>query len=125
MKTDKSNALLHPPLPDIDEVEPLSEKDGVCLKELKEVLKKHNSLSRFGITLLHQHFPVADDEVLVESCDEQTRTLTIRPVKKATVGDYQLIQTNWRLDTGGALALCTTYCPPGPRGHSGSPIHVR
>ena len=102
------------PLLDIDEVErPLTEDDKACLKEVAAILQKHNRLDRFGVNLLHEHFHVADDEVLMETCDFETRVLTIRPVKVANDMDQTSIATNWRLDTDGAVVsmTCRTRCP--------------
>ena len=61
-------------LRDITEVIPLSEKDDELIQELVAVLRKHNALDRFGLTLLHQHFDIGDDEVMVESTDIEART---------------------------------------------------
>ena len=51
-----------PELTDIDEVERLSESDQACFDDIREALRKHGKLQRFGVTLLHSHFPVQDDE---------------------------------------------------------------
>jgi hypothetical protein len=118
---------MNTPLPDIDDVAPLSEKDAECLNELKTVLAKHGALSRFGITLLHQHFEVADDEVLVEECDVEAKRLTIGPKKIASVEVGQSIATNWRLDSGAVLAKCIQVCPKDPDfpgRHKGRPRHL-
>ncbi len=53
-------------LPNIDEVSALSDEDRVCIDEIISVLEKHDRLKRFGLTLLHQHFPVEDGEILLE-----------------------------------------------------------
>lgn len=86
-------------LPDISDVEPFSEKDRECFAEIKRVLEKHGCVHRFGVCLLHQHFDLAEDEILTESWDPATRTLTSRPVKRKEVGTSIPIQTSWRLDT--------------------------
>lgn len=65
-------------LPDIEEVSPLSERDEACFREIKEILRQHDSLRRFGLCLLHEHFQTSDDEILVEVCDPETRTLISR-----------------------------------------------
>jgi hypothetical protein len=114
-------------LPDIDEIAPLSEKDAECMKELKAVLLKHHALGRFGVMLLHQHFEVAADEVLVEECDVVTRRLMIAPQKLTTLDASQLIATNWRLDTGAVMAKCIQVCPKDPDfpgRHKGRPRHL-
>jgi hypothetical protein len=85
-------------IPHVDHVLPLSDYDDPCLSEIRDVLLRHNALNRFGITLLHDHFEVADDEILVESCDPVLRTLVLRPMKKAEVAGTSLLETSWSLD---------------------------
>lgn len=103
-----------PVLPDIDDVPPLSETDRPCFDELRAVLAKHGMLQRFGIALLHEHFEVADDEILVETIDVATRTLTSRPEKITDLGAYASVETSWRLDDPDTapMARCTTTCRP-------------
>lgn len=67
----------------IDHVRPIDETDTECLEEIRLVLKKHNCLSRFGISLLHSHFDLADDEMLMETTDLAKREHWVRPVKKS------------------------------------------
>jgi len=43
----------------------------VQMKEMKALLAKHNALERFGIILLHDHFPIAEDEEMVELQDSK------------------------------------------------------
>lgn len=93
-------------LPDITDVRELSAEDTPLMQELHEVLQRHNALRRFGITLLHQHFTLADDEVLVESTNRATRVQTIEPVKIVEVRNLDTIETSWRLDTGKPTMAC-------------------
>jgi hypothetical protein len=94
------------PLADIEDVEPLNDSDAPVMAELYEVLKRHGALQRFGITLLHQHFQIADDEVLLERTDPVSRRQTIEPVKADTLEGKEPIQTSWRLDTGKPAMYC-------------------
>ena len=103
-------------LPDIDAVEPLAAEDELCLQEVREVLDKHNRLNRFGITLLHSHFPVSDDETLVEECDEANRTLTIKPVKTTSLAQVKLVETNWILTNYTPVLKCTQVCAKSDNG---------
>jgi hypothetical protein len=99
-----------PTLPDIDEVEARSEKDEACFAELRAVLERHDALGRFGITLLHQHFDIGEDELLVEEVDVEERTLTIQPVSRSEIANRRRVkETNWRLDTDVAMTACTPY----------------
>jgi hypothetical protein len=93
-------------LKDFDEVDPINEADSACLDEVCEVLKKHGKLERFGVSLLHKHFDLAADEVLVEDNDPHTRVLTIEPVRKAAAADVG--PTTWMfLDDA---LVPTLYC---------------
>lgn len=98
--------ILSKKLPHITEVKPLSEKDSAVMTDLYETLKKHNALQRFGITLLHEHFQVDDEEVLVEFTDIASRTQVIKPVLKDDPELLDAIETSWRLDTGVPVMAC-------------------
>ena len=112
---------------DINLVSALDESDLPCLSEIREVLLRHNRLDRFGMCLLHSHFPIADDEILLEETDVAARTLTLRPVKRTNIVASEVIETNWTLGSGAAVQLCSkkahitpavnteTASPAGPR----------
>jgi hypothetical protein len=100
------------PRTDVDEVQPLSAEDQQLFAELHDVLKRHGALKRFGITLLHQHFEIADDEVLLEQTDKVTRRQLIEPVKVSTLQDLQPIETSWRLDSGEPMMRCVCVTDP-------------
>jgi hypothetical protein len=91
----------------INLVPTVSGEDADCLDEMRDVLARHNRLNRFGIVLLHSHFPVANDEILLEETDTATRTSTIRPVKRAELDPDDVINTTWSLDGFTALQACT------------------
>ena len=78
----------------------LNDQDKECLREVAAVLKKHSREWRFGVSLLHSHFDVADDEVLLETNDPKDQSLWIRPVPKAQVADDQIVATAWCLASG-------------------------
>lgn len=94
------------PLPNINQVALFTESDEKCLVEIAEVLKKHNNLDRFGVNLLHQHFAVADDEVMLETNDTIQRTLLMKPVKISEIQNMDARITSWRLDTGKPQMAC-------------------
>jgi len=95
-------------IPDISAVPPFSDRDKVCFKELRDVLAKHGCLDRFGVNLIHKHFDVAGDEVLVETIDAESRTLTVRTMKRADMPHS--VETQWQLAEGEAVQLCHFYC---------------
>lgn len=70
-----SNANPGSSLPRFEEAVPLGPEDGEFLRDLVAVLEKHGNLDRFGLCLLHDHFPLEADEILVETTDAEARTL--------------------------------------------------
>lgn len=103
-------ALAYRDLPDIDAVKPLNETDFACLAEIRDVLEKHGHLDRFGITLMHSHFPIQEGEVLVESCDDEARTLTMSIQPAGMLEEGNLVQTAWRLSDGATMVECRNAC---------------
>ncbi|MFD9469907.1 hypothetical protein [Streptomyces goshikiensis] len=73
--THPKEATARKPLPRFDEAEGLGPSDAAFVRDLVEVLEKHGNLDRFGLSLLHDHFPLAPDEVMVETNDSVRRTL--------------------------------------------------
>lgn len=99
--------------PDLVDLEPLGEVDRACLEDLRAVLARHGSLERFGITLLHDHFPLAESERLMETCDPATRTLTIRPEPiDEPPSSFRLVETQWEFG-GGEDILAALVCRVG------------
>jgi len=98
-------------LKNIDDVEPIGDGDAACLAEVRDVLKKHGALLRFGVALLHSHFDLADDEIMLESSDDESRSLLTRPVRQADAGDRS-VGTIWMLREGNAetMSWCRRFC---------------
>lgn len=111
-------------LPDIGDVVPAGEADEALFRELREVLVRHASERRFGLVLLHQHFDLTDDEILVETVDVASRTLTVRPAPLTSLESTSSIATNWRLDDARVVQKCVQVCPGGSStDHQGWPSH--
>ena len=109
----RATALTHTfnDLPDVDSVPPLSDADVACLRDVREVLERHGRLQRFGVVLLHKHFDLSTDEILLETTDIRDRVQTIRPVKAGDLpGDAELLETSWSLQAGEVLMACKTRC---------------
>ena len=104
---DTQTSTSHRHFDDINVVQPISSQDEACMAELRDVLKRHDRMDRFGLCLLHSHFDIGDDEILLETCDDETRTLTIRPVKKSELDHDDLIFTNWSFDQPGEIQACS------------------
>ncbi|GGZ07571.1 hypothetical protein GCM10010300_59410 [Streptomyces olivaceoviridis] len=73
--TDTETGVPRNPLPRFEEAEGLGPQDAEFVEDLVAVLAKHGNLDRFGLCLLHDHFPLRAGEVLVETNDPVARTL--------------------------------------------------
>jgi hypothetical protein len=87
-------------LPRFEDAEPLGPQDAEFARDLKAVLEKHGNLDRFGLVLLHDHFSVDSDEVLVETNDPQARTLHVEVEKKGETKHAQPSQWRFVADSG-------------------------
>lgn len=101
-------------LPDLCEVDHFGPADEAIFKELRAVLAKHDALGRFGVVLLHQHFPLREDERLVEFVDAQGRVLTVKPVSISEATAVNAVQTQWRLDRPTPTLGCEQWCYEDP-----------
>ena len=105
------HSLMPQPLPSIEDVKEFGPEDVACVEEIRDVLRRHGALQRFGITLLHRHFELTPDEVLVESVDVEHRVISQVP-RKASLARAG-IETSWRLDMFKELQHCETICEVG------------
>ncbi|MGZ4727685.1 MAG: hypothetical protein ACXWB2_08205 [Acidimicrobiales bacterium] len=72
----------------IADVRPIDDTDGPCLEEIREVLSKHGALDRFGVSLLHRHFDLAEDEMMLETTDLTRREHMVRPVTQSWIEEH-------------------------------------
>ncbi len=106
-------------LQDINDVRPIDGSDAACLLEIRDVLEKYGSLDRFGVSMLHSHFEVADDEMMLETTNVANREHWVRPVKKADLvaRGLQAQTTILRFDKEGYSQNCG--CATDKDGHTG------
>ena len=106
------NTLRH-----IADVKPIDKSDATCLEEVRRILAKHGCLSRFGVALLHSHFPLGDDEILLETTDVEKREHYVRPVKRASLEESGITaqSTVVGFDEHGYHQVCG--CDPRSTGH--------
>ncbi len=86
-------------LPTFDDAQPLGAGDEAFVKEVHALLAKHGNLHRFGLTLLHEHFALEDDEVLRETNDPEARSLSMEVVKRSELADVDFKATSWHFST--------------------------
>jgi hypothetical protein len=89
-------------LPDIDSpgMRTLDDSDWACLDEIGELLIAKGANNRFGVTLLHSHFPISDNEILVEQPCLSERTFTLRPLEDRAAGGNDHVAINLQFDAG-------------------------
>ena len=99
-------------LPDIATVPRLCADDHTVLDAIRDVLVRTGALGRFGVHLLHKHFDVADDEVLVEYTDVEARTQQCRVEKRVSDrGEpHERVETMWSFAGPGAMRVCDQQC---------------
>ena len=99
-------------LPHLHEVRSLDTTDAACLADVRAVLARHGKDERFGVNLLHRHFAIGEDERLVEVIDEESRTLTARPMKADELPGA--MPSAWQLTEDGPHAVFWCYDRLGP-----------
>jgi hypothetical protein len=102
--------------PHISGVKTRSSADDRLFQELHDVLERHGALNRFGVALLHTHFPVAAGEVMMEETDVLGRRQTTRPVFASSLDPDDTIETLWSLESGRPIMRCT--CQKYDDGHN-------
>lgn len=93
-------------LRDLHEVEPLGDADLDCLHELRAVLARHGMLARFALHLVHRHFDLAPDEVLVEVSDARRREQRLRVERRDDPAAAAAVPTTWMLDAVEPTVVC-------------------
>ena len=95
-------------IPDVHDIAPLSDLDSACLRELRDVLRRHNAIDRFAVSLIHKHFDMQPTEQMVEFTDIEARTLTIKPISSRE--GLRTLETTWRFSTETSDAHASTIC---------------
>lgn len=117
-------ALEYTNLADIDDAAPLDETDYACFAALRDVLKQHDKLDRFGVMLLHSHFPVNEGETFLETCCSETRSMSLRVINKDAIDKATVVETSWRLTDGATMTTCIKQCKTVNRRHQQSHIKM-
>lgn len=97
--------------PYVDEVRALDEADMACLTEVRDVLARHARLDRFGISLLHKHFDLGEDECLVEETDVENRCQVVSVKWRSDMPRERVLETAWQLgETPNVIQSCNKEC---------------
>jgi hypothetical protein len=101
----------------IADVKPIGDSDAQCLEEIRQVLLKHGQTQRFGVSLLHSHFDLGADEVMLEETNVETREQWVRPVSRSYLLENGIIAqtTVVSFDEKGMNQNCG--CNPRSSGH--------
>jgi hypothetical protein len=111
------NSMQWANLSHITDVRPIDDTDARCLEDVRQVLVKHGAIDRFGIALLHNHFDLAEDEMMLETTDAATRAHVVRPVPASFPEEHGFTAqtTIVSFDEHGLSQYCG--CDPRPSGH--------
>ncbi len=112
------SALQWSRLQDLGDVEPIGSGDVACMNELRDVLARHRRLDRFALQLVHKHFDVASDEVLVEYSDPVRREQRLRVEPRGRAELQGAVPTAWTLADDEARVVCVCAQRAG-QGHLG------
>lgn len=95
-------------LDDLMDVHTMSSTDEECINEIQSVIEKYGLTGKFGVSLLHKHFDLENDEILLETNDPIQRELSSRPVKISEISSKDYIPTIIRFDDGQKYGC--SYC---------------
>jgi hypothetical protein len=99
----------------IGQTEPRLDSEAGLFGEIRELLKRHGVEKKYGLALLHKHFDLAADEVLMEYTDIENRTLITRPAPRSAVSAVNAVETVWSLESGNTTTACVGFCYYYPR----------
>ena len=101
---------------DFGSAAPINSGDEAVLSGIAERLARHDKSERFGVRLIRDAMAVGDDELLMETCDEATRTLTCKVRRRDDARSPKSIETTWQYkpvdgDAGRAVVgKCLVEC---------------
>lgn len=102
---------------DFGSTRPLGADDEAVLSKIADLLRSHRKSDRFGVRLIRDAIALNEDELLLETCDEETRTLTCRVADTERNRD-QNVETTWRWEPAGGdngftvVQKCYFACEP-------------
>ena len=93
-------------LPNIDSpaMEALDDSDWECLDEIGGLLIAKGANDRFGVTLLHSHFPIGDNEIIVEEPRPFERAFTLARSRIARRALTIALRSTWNFAAVATIA---------------------
>jgi hypothetical protein len=77
-----------------------------CMGQVAEILRQHGLEGKIGLSVLHEHFQVGDDELMFESSDSAHRALKFEPVKRSAIDPQDVFISIWEPSEGKAMGCC-------------------
>jgi len=93
---------------DIDAIPPFTKQEGNCLDELGQCIVQHGLHDRVGAALLHSHFPIADDETLLERFAADGSGTTT-PVSDSAIDQVDIVPTLFGFDPTSQEPECIAF----------------
>lgn len=95
---------------EIGNVRPLGDEDYNTLKEIRDVLQRHDAVDRFGIHLISNDIETAENELFIEETDVLNR-LQVSGICNVTdvSKDVTMIETQWVFNRQ-KKAYCRAAC---------------
>lgn len=101
------------PTSETEEDQLLTLQDRACFEEIHEILRKHQALNRFGISLLDKD-DLSKNCVRLETNSIKKRTLSAGVIENNSFLE-NAVETNWHLNSTETIAICNKACEQ-PRG---------
>lgn len=98
--------------------DPFRTRYASCFAEIREILRRNDSLERFGMFLQRHQFSFEDNENQLECTDHELRTLTLNRQFRSNDNDRS-IPTNWYFTPDETIAVGCCECARNSNGHLG------
>ena len=80
---------------DLGATRPFGADDERVLRGLRDVLAIHGKTDRFGMRLIRDPIGLVDDEILVETCNLESRLLRCDVARRDSLSAPTIVETAW------------------------------
>lgn len=103
---------------DLGTMRPFDDDDELLLRGLRDALEVHGKTDRFGVRLIRDPIGLTDDEILVETCNLESRLLRCDVALRDSLSAPTIVETAWQWSPGSdgqtpsmdCRTLCTQVC---------------